>query len=118
MANLFCRQNLDAAPRKVLSAFSPISSAKARHLERAVRRYETSDFLLCLSVLLPEWEWLNRLIFCRVNGCAGRMLTAETDTLYTTFDEMTSESLPDGTENRFPKVIGIYQRFQIFCCTT
>ena len=47
-----------------------------------------------------------RLLFCDANDCSDRLLTAETDVLYTTFDEMLSQRMPDGTGNKIHQILG------------
>ena len=47
-----------------------------------------------------------RLLFCDANDCSDRLLTAETDALYTTFDEMLSQRMPDGTGNKIHQILG------------
>jgi len=56
--------------------------------------------------LVPEWEFAARVLFATVNKCGERIQTAESDALYTTFDEILSHQLNDET-NRFPQVIGL-----------
>lgn len=85
-----------------------IHSGKVAHLHLALRRHESSKHLSCLNVLLSEFEFLCRMIFCRVNDCSERMMTAETDVLYTTFDEILAQNLPDGTGNKFHQNLGTF----------
>ncbi|XP_071997118.1 endoplasmic reticulum membrane-associated RNA degradation protein isoform X2 [Engystomops pustulosus] len=60
----------------------------------------------CATVLLPQLETGLRLAFTTVNDCPQRMLTAESTTLYTTFDEILAKNLNDGSPNRLPATLG------------
>ncbi|XP_066452197.1 endoplasmic reticulum membrane-associated RNA degradation protein isoform X2 [Eleutherodactylus coqui] len=60
----------------------------------------------CTILLLPQLEAGLRLTFCAVNGCPERMLTAESTSLYTTFDEILSKHLNDGSQNLLPGTLG------------
>ena len=63
-------------------------------------------------MLIPEWECQARLLFTLVNTCPDRSVTAESDTLYTTFDEILAKIRPDPedfdkeVENLFPVTLG------------
>ncbi|XP_048735070.2 endoplasmic reticulum membrane-associated RNA degradation protein-like isoform X2 [Ostrea edulis] len=57
-------------------------------------------------LLLPQLEHVLRLVFCGVNGCSERVLTAESSTLYTTLDEIFDKYLPDGNVNKLPGTLG------------
>ncbi|KAK3742251.1 hypothetical protein QZH41_009019, partial [Actinostola sp. cb2023] len=59
-----------------------------------------------LILLIPQLEHSLRKVFAWVNGCPDRVLTAESTTLYTTFDEILAPSLPDGSENQLRNKIG------------
>uniref|UniRef100_A0A1B6EJH3 DUF4209 domain-containing protein n=1 Tax=Cuerna arida TaxID=1464854 RepID=A0A1B6EJH3_9HEMI len=41
-----------------------------------------------LVLLMPQLEHCLRMIYCQVNDCPGRLLTAESTSLYTTLDEI------------------------------
>ncbi|CAG0886512.1 unnamed protein product [Darwinula stevensoni] len=41
-----------------------------------------------IILLLPQLECSLRILYCEVNGLPGRIITAEQDSLYLTFDEM------------------------------
>eukprot|EP00118_Oscarella_pearsei_P018513 m.189729 g.189729 ORF g.189729 m.189729 type:complete len:248 (+) comp39421_c0_seq6:972-1715(+) len=55
---------------------------------------------LLVMILLPQLEHGLRRLFAHVNECPWRVVTAESATLYTTFDEMLSVSLPDESSNQ------------------
>lgn len=57
-------------------------------------------------LLLPQLEHILRLIFASVNNCSERVLTAESDTLYTTLDEIFEKYLPNGDVNKMSEVLG------------
>ncbi|XP_075220213.1 endoplasmic reticulum membrane-associated RNA degradation protein-like isoform X2 [Lycorma delicatula] len=59
----------------------------------------------CLLVLLPQVEHLLRTIYCHVNACPNRLLTAEATDFYTTLDEILSP--PDkGCNNQIIETLG------------
>ncbi len=91
---------------KTAESLKTIPPGKKLLLQTAICRFEMSDYLKCLNILLSEMECLCRIVFSRVNSCPERLLTAEADTLYTTFDEMLSQKLPDGSTNLFPEFLG------------
>uniref|UniRef100_A0A8C3T112 Uncharacterized protein n=1 Tax=Chelydra serpentina TaxID=8475 RepID=A0A8C3T112_CHESE len=51
----------------------------------AFRQHRYAD---CVILLLPQLETGLRLLFTTVNKCPNRLLTAESSSLYTTFDEV------------------------------
>ncbi|XP_068730495.1 endoplasmic reticulum membrane-associated RNA degradation protein-like isoform X2 [Montipora capricornis] len=63
-------------------------------------------FDLCIILLLPQLEHGLRRVFACVNNCPHRVLTAESTVLYTTFDEILSPLLQDGSENLLRQEIG------------
>ncbi|XP_077139390.1 endoplasmic reticulum membrane-associated RNA degradation protein isoform X4 [Ranitomeya variabilis] len=63
-------------------------------------------FADCAIFLLPQLETGLRLAFCTVNECPNRMLTAQSTSLYTTFDEILAKHLIDGSHNHLPGVLG------------
>lgn len=71
-----------------------------------LERASSAPSIVALSILLPELEHALRIMFTVVNSCPNRLLTAESDELYTTFDEILSEQLPDGSRNNLPEVLG------------
>ncbi|KAM7171814.1 endoplasmic reticulum membrane-associated RNA degradation protein isoform 6-T7 [Macrochelys suwanniensis] len=60
----------------------------------------------CVILLLPQLETGLRLLFTTVNKCPNRLLTAETSSLYTTFDEMLTKQLNDKEINQLPLILG------------
>ena len=83
-----------------------IPRSKISILKLALQRYQEGEEWRSLNILLPEWECFCRILFSNINSCPERLLTAEADTLYTTFDVMMSQHLPDQKQNQFPVVIG------------
>ena len=55
--------------------------------------------------MLPEWEFVARILFAIVNKCGERIQTAESDAFYTTFDVILSRQFNE-QENKFPRAIG------------
>ena len=109
MQECFEEETLSSLPQKVsktAESLKTIPPGKKLLLQTAICRFEMSDYLKCLTLLLSEMECLCRIVFSRVNSCPERLLTAEADTLYTTFDEMLSQKLPDGNANLFPEFLG------------
>ncbi|XP_031564868.1 endoplasmic reticulum membrane-associated RNA degradation protein-like isoform X2 [Actinia tenebrosa] len=74
--------------------------------KKALQCYEEQRYDLVLIVLLPLLEHALRMVFAHANNCPKRILTAESTTLYTTFDEILAPSLPGGTENQLRTEIG------------
>ncbi|EMP25150.1 Transmembrane protein C6orf70 like protein [Chelonia mydas] len=60
----------------------------------------------CVILLLPQLETGLRLLFTTVNKCPNRLLTAESSSLYTTFDEMLTKQLNDKEINQLPLILG------------
>lgn len=48
----------------------------------------------CIELFLPQLEHVLRQLFCDVNDCPHRIITAESTTFYTTLDEILASSLP------------------------
>uniref|UniRef100_A0A8C8RLC1 ER membrane associated RNA degradation n=1 Tax=Pelusios castaneus TaxID=367368 RepID=A0A8C8RLC1_9SAUR len=69
----------------------------------AFRQHRYAD---CVILLLPQLETGLRLLFTTVNKCPNRLLTAESSSLYTTFDEMLAKQLNDKELNQLPLILG------------
>ncbi|XP_041353424.1 endoplasmic reticulum membrane-associated RNA degradation protein-like isoform X2 [Gigantopelta aegis] len=74
--------------------------------KKALQLYEIGSFGFCLVLLMPQLEHALRRVFAAVNGCPERVLTAESSTLYTTFDEILDKFLPSGEENKMALLVG------------
>ncbi|XP_069810423.1 endoplasmic reticulum membrane-associated RNA degradation protein [Dendropsophus ebraccatus] len=72
----------------------------------AITAFRQGRYADCAVLLLPQMETGLRLAFTTVNGCPERMLTAESTSLYTTFDEILSKHLNDGSPNNLPGKLG------------
>ncbi|XP_077139387.1 endoplasmic reticulum membrane-associated RNA degradation protein isoform X1 [Ranitomeya variabilis] len=72
----------------------------------AITAFRQDRFADCAIFLLPQLETGLRLAFCTVNECPNRMLTAQSTSLYTTFDEILAKHLIDGSHNHLPGVLG------------
>ncbi|XP_065066528.1 endoplasmic reticulum membrane-associated RNA degradation protein-like isoform X2 [Rhopilema esculentum] len=57
-------------------------------------------------LFLPQLEHALRCLFVVVNQCPGRLLTAESDVLYTTFDEMLAKDIDEDKPNKLLTEIG------------
>jgi hypothetical protein len=91
---------------KMTESIKFVPQQKISIIKLALQRYLEGEEMKCLNILLPELECFCRILFSTVNSCPQRLLTAKADTLYTTFDEMLSQNLPDQNLNQFPVVIG------------
>ncbi|KAL8185939.1 UNVERIFIED_CONTAM: hypothetical protein K2H54_060003 [Gekko kuhli] len=60
----------------------------------------------CVMLLLPQLESGLRLLFTTVNKCPSRLITAESSSLFTTFDEMLTKQLNNEEVNKLPSVLG------------
>ncbi|KAH0622461.1 hypothetical protein JD844_024795 [Phrynosoma platyrhinos] len=72
----------------------------------AVTSFRQSRFADCVILLLPQLESGLRLLFTRVNKCPSRLMTAESSSLYTTFDEMLAKQLNSEEVNQLPLLLG------------
>nr|XP_020029362.1 endoplasmic reticulum membrane-associated RNA degradation protein isoform X4 [Castor canadensis]XP_020029363.1 endoplasmic reticulum membrane-associated RNA degradation protein isoform X4 [Castor canadensis] len=72
----------------------------------ALVKFKSHRFADCTILLLTQLETGLRRVFAAVNKCAHRLLTAESTTLYTTFDEILAKHLNDGTINQLPLLLG------------
>uniref|UniRef100_A0A8C4QVW4 DUF4209 domain-containing protein n=1 Tax=Eptatretus burgeri TaxID=7764 RepID=A0A8C4QVW4_EPTBU len=63
----------------------------------ALLAYEKKRFGDCVILCLPQLETGLRKVYTRVNECPERLLTAESDVLYTTFDEILAEKVNNST---------------------
>ncbi|XP_044867007.1 endoplasmic reticulum membrane-associated RNA degradation protein isoform X3 [Mauremys mutica] len=69
----------------------------------AFRQHRYAD---CVILLLPQLETGLRLLFTTLNKCPNRLLTAESSSFYTTFDEMLTKQLNDKEINQLPLILG------------
>ncbi|XP_040285283.1 endoplasmic reticulum membrane-associated RNA degradation protein isoform X2 [Bufo bufo] len=92
-------ESLIEKSRFVLSHMVPFWS-------EAITAFRQGRYADCSICLLPQLETGLRLIFTRVNECPDRMLTAESTSLYTTFDEILAKHLSDGSHNLLPNDLG------------
>ncbi|XP_017656185.2 endoplasmic reticulum membrane-associated RNA degradation protein isoform X3 [Nannospalax galili] len=74
--------------------------------ELAVVKFKVHRFADCTILLLSQLETGLRRVFTAVNKCPDRLLTAESATPYTTFDEILAKHLNDGSINQVPLVLG------------
>ncbi|KAJ7342220.1 hypothetical protein JRQ81_009682 [Phrynocephalus forsythii] len=72
----------------------------------AVTSFKQCRYADCVILLLPQLETGLRLLFTRVNKCPSRLMTAESSSLYTTFDEMLVKQLNNEEVNELPSLLG------------
>ncbi|XP_062980490.1 endoplasmic reticulum membrane-associated RNA degradation protein isoform X2 [Elgaria multicarinata webbii] len=72
----------------------------------ALTSFRQSRYADCSILLLPQLESGLRLLFTKVNNCPSRLMTAESSSLYTTFDEMLAKQLRNEEINQLPLVLG------------
>ncbi|CAH1792841.1 unnamed protein product, partial [Owenia fusiformis] len=65
------------------------------------RRYDN-----CVVLLVPLLEHSMRCVYASVNNCPERVLTAESAVHFTTFDEILSPVLQDGSINKLRECLG------------
>ena len=75
-------------------------------LDRVFEHLDSGRHGLACILLLPLLETTLRRLFVLENDCPERSLTAEADTLYTTFTDILDPHLPDGGENRTLAALG------------
>ncbi|XP_073483982.1 endoplasmic reticulum membrane-associated RNA degradation protein isoform X5 [Aquarana catesbeiana] len=74
--------------------------------KEAITAFKQLRYADCAILILPQLESGLRLIFTTVNNCPDRMLTAESNTLYTTFDEILAKHLNNSSDNKVPNALG------------
>ena len=75
-------------------------------LQNALEFYSTGCYRNCLALLLIVWEASVRQLYVRVNDCPERMLTAESDEFYTTFETFMEEKFNSSSLNKLPAALG------------
>ena len=60
----------------------------------------------CVMLLLPQLEHALRRVFAAANSCPERVLTAENNVLYTTFDEVLDHKMEEGSLNKLRYYVG------------
>ena len=90
-----------------LASNSPLFYARNIDILVQVHSYMISgEFGLCSVLLLPLLEVTFRKLFVIENECPERMLTAEAECLYTTYNEIFEEHLENGELNKIQKCLG------------
>ncbi|XP_068926576.1 endoplasmic reticulum membrane-associated RNA degradation protein isoform X2 [Petaurus breviceps papuanus] len=74
--------------------------------EAIVMKFRSHRYGDCLMLLLTQLETGLRKVFTTVNKCPKRLLTAESTTFYTTFDEILAKQLSDDEINHLPLFLG------------
>ncbi|KAM5164295.1 endoplasmic reticulum membrane-associated RNA degradation protein [Mantella aurantiaca] len=74
--------------------------------KEAITAFRHVRYADCAILILTQLETGLRFIFTTVNNCLDRLLTAESNILYTTFDEILAKHLNDSSENKVPNVLG------------
>ncbi|XP_034964406.1 endoplasmic reticulum membrane-associated RNA degradation protein isoform X2 [Zootoca vivipara] len=72
----------------------------------ALSSFRQRRYADCVILLLPQLESGLRLLFTKVNKCPSRLITAESSSLYTTFDEMLAKQLHNEEANQLPLALG------------
>ncbi|XP_065559145.1 endoplasmic reticulum membrane-associated RNA degradation protein-like isoform X2 [Artemia franciscana] len=67
--------------------------------KKAQELYESKSYGVYTVIMLPQLEHLLRVMFCIVNNCVNRALTAEATLLYTTLEVVLDKSY-EGFENK------------------
>ncbi|PIK52488.1 putative endoplasmic reticulum membrane-associated RNA degradation protein isoform X3 [Apostichopus japonicus] len=73
---------------------------------KALENFQEERYSWSAALIIQLLESILRQVFAKSNGCPERVLTAESSTLFTTFDEILTGTLPDGSENKVRHVIG------------
>ncbi|XP_078671984.1 endoplasmic reticulum membrane-associated RNA degradation protein-like [Branchiostoma floridae x Branchiostoma belcheri] len=92
--------------RDVIHRTAFIQPSMMPYWEKALEKFSDQSYGHCLLLLLPQLEHGLRRVFAVVNNCPQRMLTAESSVLYTTFDEILSPTLQDGSTNLMSSELG------------
>ncbi|XP_018415473.1 PREDICTED: endoplasmic reticulum membrane-associated RNA degradation protein [Nanorana parkeri] len=74
--------------------------------KEAITAFRQVRYADCAILILIQLETGLRLIFTTVNNCPDRLLTAESNILYTTFDEILAKHLNDASDNQVPNSLG------------
>ncbi|XP_039204872.1 endoplasmic reticulum membrane-associated RNA degradation protein isoform X3 [Crotalus tigris] len=72
----------------------------------AITSFQQARYADCVILLLPQLEGALRVLFTAVNKCPSRLMTAESSSLYTTFDEILAKQLNNEEMNQLPGVLG------------
>ncbi|XP_070590002.1 endoplasmic reticulum membrane-associated RNA degradation protein isoform X2 [Erythrolamprus reginae] len=72
----------------------------------AITSFQQARYADCVIFLLPQMEGGLRVLFTAVNKCPSRLMTAESSSLYTTFDEILAKQLNNEEINQLPIVLG------------
>ncbi|XP_033860908.2 endoplasmic reticulum membrane-associated RNA degradation protein-like isoform X1 [Acipenser ruthenus] len=60
----------------------------------------------CVILILPQLEASLRWVYTKANNCPDRLLTAESSTLYTTFDQILAKNTNNEEINHIPLMLG------------
>ncbi|XP_077992225.1 endoplasmic reticulum membrane-associated RNA degradation protein-like [Glandiceps talaboti] len=109
----YCQQVFPEITSENISALGMVISSSdfilpmmEPYWQGALKCYQSGRYGQCCVLLLPQLENSLRTIFCRVNQCPERVLTAESSVFYTTFDEMLSPILSTGEANALVSELG------------
>eukprot|EP00092_Neocalanus_flemingeri_P001078 GFUD01001149.1.p1 GENE.GFUD01001149.1~~GFUD01001149.1.p1 ORF type:complete len:655 (-),score=153.21 GFUD01001149.1:11-1975(-) len=81
-------------------------SRNLKNLNKILSYFKSEEFALCSVMLLPLLEVTFRKLFVIENDCPERMLTAEAESLYTTYNEIFEEFLENSEKNKIQDVLG------------
>merc|ERR1719376_1790961 len=103
---------LDIGSIKTATMVHRLLSKFGNLFRRAMDLHEAKKFRDCLALLLIFWESAMRCVYVTVNDCPQRMLTAESDEFYTTFDTFLAREIAGSLEstiriNALPWTLGL-----------
>jgi len=100
-------ENIDLEKLTQLAKSSELFYAKNLAILNKIHCHlKSGEFGLCSVLLLPLLEVTFRKLFVIENDCPERMLTAEAECLYTTYNEIFEEHLENGEMNKIQKCLG------------
>ncbi|ESO85400.1 hypothetical protein LOTGIDRAFT_229422 [Lottia gigantea] len=76
------------------------------YLQRSLFYYERQRYGYSLCLLWPLLEHSLRCVFADANNCQYRVLTAESTSFYTTFEEILCKHIKSDEDNKLVKIIG------------
>eukprot|EP00795_Rhopilema_esculentum_P003105 gene3105-1398_t len=91
---------------KVFKSTSFIPPGMLPAWKMTIELFLSKRFSDAVILFLPQLEHALRCLFVVVNQCPGRLLTAESDVLYTTFDEMLAKDIDEDKPNKLLTEIG------------
>ena len=100
ISQLCARHNFLCSTMAEESCFFTVMPSKRKLFSASVSLSEQGSYVDAIALLLTSFEHLMRVAFCVDNNLPDRMTTATQCSYFTTFDEILSEKLNDGSPNR------------------